>query len=207
MQANASDRPGADVSSGAPPARASWVLLPLAWCLWLLAFLAPSMLVAPHLATVRPWLAADSAPAALVAAAALFLTVVWPFWPALAGPASGGRIAARWLGRSLLEALMLAALAGPFVLMAWALAGRTPEALLPCAVGAGLAAVGLAFRLFAAWLGPRPARWVILAAMLVDVGPLALAYAASETLGAGPGSPIWQVLQASPVWQAVRLAG
>ncbi|MCX5672853.1 MAG: hypothetical protein NTU94_16170, partial [Planctomycetota bacterium] len=51
---------------------AAWVLLPVAWCAWLLVWLVPSFLLAPHLAHPRMWLTRDTAPAAILAAAALF---------------------------------------------------------------------------------------------------------------------------------------
>ena len=41
----------------------SWVLLPFVWCLWLLVWLAPSLLIEPHLDVKLLWLAAETAPA------------------------------------------------------------------------------------------------------------------------------------------------
>ena len=182
----------------APSPSASWVLLPLAWCVWLLLFLAPSLLVAPHLETLRPWLTADTAPAAVVAAAAFFLTAIWPFWPALAGRAE--RIpASRWFGRTFLELVVLLALAAPFVLVAWSVAGQSVQAGR-LALAAAMAVIpGAVFRLAAGAVRPQRVRWFILAAMLLAVAPLLIAYAAHETLGAD-----WSwMLRISPVYAAV----
>lgn len=73
-----------DPTAARSPVPSGWFLLPPAWCLWLLASLVPSMLVAPHLEYLRPWLWPETAPSAVAAAAAFFLVAVWPFWPALA---------------------------------------------------------------------------------------------------------------------------
>ncbi|MEA3368615.1 MAG: hypothetical protein U9R68_10945, partial [Planctomycetota bacterium] len=65
----------------AAPARARpWVLV--AWCVWLLAWLTPALLVGPETSDPRPWLDREAAPAAVLAGAALFLVAAWPFWPA-----------------------------------------------------------------------------------------------------------------------------
>jgi len=185
----------------APSPAASWVLLPLAWCVWLLAFLVPSLLIAPHLETLRPWLAADSAPGAVVGAVALFLTAIWPFWPALAGSAARGRVAP-WVGSSFLELAMLLALAAPFVVVAWSVGGQLFD-VGRLALAAAMAVIpGLVFRVAAGFLQPRRIRWVVLAAMLLAVAPLLVAYAARETLGAD-----WSwMLKISPVYAAMTSA-
>jgi hypothetical protein len=185
----------------APPPTASWVLLPLAWCVWLLAFLVPSLLVAPHLETLRPWLTADTAPAAVVAAAAFFLTAIWPFWPALAGPVSGirGRAAARWFLVSLAEAVMLLALAAPFVVVAWSVGGQPLDAARLTPAAAVAVIPGMVFRVLAAVVRPQRVRWLVTAATLLAVAPLLAAYAAQETLGTD-----WSwMLRISPVYAAV----
>jgi hypothetical protein len=82
------------------------------------------MLAAPHLSTLRPWFTTDTAPAAVAAAAAIFMAAIWPFWPALA--AGSGERPGTFLGRSLLEAAILLALAAPFLVVASALADRPP---------------------------------------------------------------------------------
>jgi len=182
----------------APSPSASWVLLPLAWCVWLLAFLVPSLLVAPHLSTLRPWLTADTAPTAVVAAAAFFLTAVWPFWPALAGSSAHGQ-AARWIGRTLLELVILAALAAPFAVVAWSVGGQRFDVGRLALAGATAVIPGVAFRLVAGVVRPERLRWVVLAAMLLAAAPLLVAYAARETLGAD-----WSwILRISPVYAAI----
>jgi hypothetical protein len=185
----------------APSPAASWVLLPLAWCLWLLASLVPSLLVAPHLETLRPWLTPDTAPAAVLAAAAFFLVAIWPFWPALAGNAELIP-ASRWFGRTFLELMVLLALAAPFVVVAWSVGGRTLE-VDSLALAAAMAVIpGAAFRLAAGAVRPQRVRWVALAAMLLAGAPLLVAYAARETLGAD-----WScMLRISPVYAAVACA-
>jgi hypothetical protein len=175
--------------------------LPLAWCAWLLVWLVPSMLLAPHLATPRAWLTSDTAPAAVVAAAAFFLVCVWPFWPALAGAPEAGR-RARWLGRSLLELVMLLALAAPFVLVAWSLGGRPVEAGRLAVLAAGLGGCGLLLRITAAGLSAGGARWFLGAVLLISAGPMLAAYAGAETTGIDLGPR----LSASPVAQAVHVA-
>ena len=197
----------------------SWVLLPTVWCLWLLLWLAPSLLLEPHTTSPLAWLRAETAPAALVAGAAFFLVVVWPFWPALA--ARGGRDAdatlrssgaaslrstsrLSWslLGRSLAELLILAALAAPFVCLAWSVGGRPIDAPTLAATAGGLAALGLAIRLAHVAIGRASGRWLMLGAMLATAGPILVAYGAAETIGVVPQ----RLFEAIPVVAAVRLA-
>jgi|WetSurMetagenome_2_1015567.scaffolds.fasta_scaffold106815_2 hypothetical protein len=200
---------------------AGWFLLPLAWCLWLLLWLAPSMLLAPRLDYVRPWLSHETAPLALAAAAAIFMVVLWPFWPALAAveghapswPEQKGRDGARpsmtapgnrkpLLIRSLAELAMLLALAAPFVIVAAFIGGQTLRPWPLAAAAAVPAVLGLGLRLAVAGLGPRSARWLIAVAILVAAGPVILAYAASDSLlGQFP-----RVLESSPVIACVNLA-
>jgi len=89
-------------------------------------WLASSLLIEPHLDVKLPWLAAETAPAALAAGMAFFLVSIWPFWPALAsaGEARGQRISFRWVGAGLLELVRLFALTVPFALVAWSVSGR-----------------------------------------------------------------------------------
>jgi len=182
----------------APSPSASWVLLPLAWCLWLLASLVPSLLVAPHLATLRPWLTADTAPAAVLAAAAFFLVAIWPFWPALAGYSVRSRMAP-WVGGTFLELVILLALAAPFVVVAWSVGGRTLEAYSLALASAMAVIPGAAFRLAAGVVRPQRVRWLVLAAVLLAAAPLLVAYAARETLGVD-----WSwILRISPVYAAI----
>jgi hypothetical protein len=152
--------------------------------------------------TPRPWLTADAAPAALVAAAALFLTIIWPFWPAMAGPLSESTVSGKLVGRTLLEAIILAALAAPFVLVAWSVGGRAIAAGPLLTVAAGLALPGLGLRAAAVGIGPKSVRWLILAAMLMAIGPLAVAYSVGETIGGIDG----RLLEFCPVSAAVKLA-
>jgi hypothetical protein len=165
---------------------------------WLLVSLVPSLLVASHLSTLRPWLTPDTAPAAVVAAAAFFLTAIWPFWPALAGPAARGQLM-RWVGRTVLELVILLALAAPFVLVAWSVAGQSVQAGR-LALAAAMAVIpGVVFRVVATAVGPQRVRWAVLAAMLLAAAPLLVAYAARETLGVD-----WSwILRISPVYAAI----
>jgi hypothetical protein len=188
---------------GAAALRPSWFLLPVAWCVWLLVFLAPSLLAGPHLQPPRPWLTADTAPTAVVAAAAFFLVAIWPFWPALAGaPAPAGRMTARRLGRTLLEGAILVALAAPFVLVAWSVADRAMELGPALAVAAGLLLLGVLLRTAAVAAGPAGVRWLVLATWLLAAGPLIVLYGAGETVGWDASA----LLPVSPVVAAVRLA-
>ena len=185
-----------------PAPGAAWVLLPVAWCAWLLVWLVPSFLLAPHLAHPRMWLARDTAPAAILVAAALFLVAVWPFWPALARrEANAAAVSLKWLALSVLELVMLVALAAPFVLVAWSVGG---QAILagPLAVTAGVWAVfGLGLRA-AAQMGQGAARWLMLAAALISAGPMILDYVAGETMGVG----FPRLIDASPIVSGLGLA-
>jgi hypothetical protein len=202
-----SARTGAPGGPPAPPAAgAAWVLLPVTWCAWLLVWLVPSLLVAPHLASPGLWLSRGTAPAAVLAAATFFLVAVWPFWPALArsrqGDAAPPAVGVAWLGLSVLELAMLLALALPFGLVAWSVGDASPLAG-PLAATAGVWAVfGLGVRMAAAGMGPGAARWLMFGAALACVGPLALEYSAGETLGVG----FPRILEASPIVGAIRLA-
>ena len=189
---------GPAAPAASPSPSASWVLLPLAWCVWLLASLVPTLLVAPHLSTLRPWLTPDTAPTAVVAAAAFFLTAIWPFWPALAGPSARGQ-AARWGGRTFLELAILLSLAAPFVVVAWSVGGQSLDAGRLAPVLAAAVIPGVYFRAMAAVVRPQRVRWLVLAAMVLAVAPLLVAYAARETLGVD-----WSwILRASPVYAAI----
>ena len=188
-------------SDGPAPVRRnpSRVLLPFAWCLWLLVFLAPALLVAPRI-DVRPfWLTAGAAPAALLAAVAFFTVAVWPFWPALADVSVG--LSARAVALSLLELVVLFALAAPFALAAWTVGAWAPSAgPLAAAVGA-LAVLGLGIRAAYLGMGPVGGRWLMTAAILACAGPLMIAYAAGETLN----MDFPRLLEISPVVGAMRL--
>jgi len=188
-------------SDGPAPVRRnpSRILLPFAWCLWLLVFLAPALLVAPRV-DVRPfWLTAGAAPAALLAAAAFFVTAVWPFWPALAAPSAG--LSARAVALSLLELVVLLALAVPFALVAWSVGAWAPSAgPLAAAIGT-LAVLGLGIRAAYLGMGPVGGRWLVAAAILACAGPLMIAYAAGETLN----MDFPRLLEISPVAGAMRL--
>ena len=187
-----------------PAGGAAWTVLPLVFSLWLLAWLTPSLLLAPHLATPRPWLTADTAPAALVAAITLFMLTIWPFWPALAASAGGAGtpLDARAYGRTLLEAVILLAVAAPFGLVAWSLGGRAWDFPAVVGVAAGLGAFGTALRATAARTGPGGVRWIIFVTTLVCVGPLLIYYAAAETMGTELG----RLLSVSPIIAAVQTA-
>ena len=216
---------GAGVSGTAgPPALArAWVLLPVVWCLWLLLSLVPTLLVAPHLLSPRPWLTRETAPSAVLAAMAFFLAAVWPFWQVPAGKKGTGKkgtgsfscfsekvpvpflqnasAVGRWLGAGALEFVVLFALAAPFVLVAWSVSGGR-LAVAPAVVSvAGLGIFGLGLRTAAAGMVPGAARWLMLAAMLACAGPLVLGYAAAETMGV---SLPW-LLEVSPVFELVRV--
>jgi hypothetical protein len=192
--------PGNPAASPAPGA--AWVLLPGAWCAWLLAWLVPSFLVAPHLAVERMWLVRETAPQAILAAAAFFVVAVWPFWPALARrKAPRAAVSPKWLALSVLELVMLVALAAPFVLVAWSVGGKAILAGPLAATAGAWAVFGLGLRI-AATTGQGAARWLMLAAVLVSVGPLILGYAAGETLGVG----VPRLVEASPIVSGIGLA-
>jgi len=188
-------------SDGPAPVRRnpSRVLLPFAWCLWLLVFLAPALLVAPRI-DVRPfWLTAEAAPAALLAAVAFFTVVVWPFWPALAAPSVG--LSARAFALSLVELVVLFALAAPFALVAWTVGAWAPSAgPLAAAIGT-LAVLGLGIRAAYLGMGPVGGRWLVAAAILACAGPVMIAYAAGETLN----MDFPRLLEISPVVSVLRL--
>jgi hypothetical protein len=191
---------GSTEQPSAGPSRAGWYLLPLAWCLWLLVWLAPSMLIAPHLGYVRPWLALETAPTALLAAAALFLVTVWPFWPALAAGTEDRRAAL--VGRSVAELAILLALAAPFLIVAAAVGGLPLSAGPLIAAAAVPAALGLGLRLAVAGLGQKSMPWIIATALCVAAVPVLVAYAVCDSLlGAYPG-----ILEISPVIASVNLA-
>jgi len=194
--------PPSPAGTGLPRVGRGWFLLPTAWVAWLLLWTAPSLLVGPRLESQPSWLTADSAPAAVVLAAASFLICFWPFWPALAGPSPRGRLTVRWAALGLIEAVLLIALATPFVIIAGAVADR-PLATGPMAAcAAGLVVLAMGLRLGAAGLKERAARWFMFAAMLVAAGPILIVYAAQETLAA----PLNGVLEISPLVAAMRLA-
>jgi len=202
---------GSDAGAGRsetvePPAPGrAWVLLPVAWCVWLLLWLVPTLLVAPHLLSPGPWLVRESAPSAVLAAGAFFLAAVWPFW----GKKGTGSFSClsekvpvpffRWLGAGVLEFVVLIALAVPFALVAWSV-GDGNLAVWPAVVSAaGLGVFGLGLRTAAQGMAPGAARWLMLAALLVCVGPLILAYAAAETMGVS----LPRLLEVSPVFGLV----
>lgn len=187
----------ASPADGSPVA--SWFLLPVAWCAAFLLVLVPSLLLAPHTATAHAWVGRGAAPAAVVLAGAFFLVAVWPFWPALA---AGRRVDARWLGRSALELAALAALAAPFVLVAWSVSGRTLDVWPLALAMLELAALGMGLRIAATAAGQGGTRWLMLAATLVAAGPILLEYAVSETMGV----TFPRVLEASPMVSAMDLA-
>jgi len=219
----------ADAGDTAPTARAApvrarpWVFV--AWCVWLLAWLTPALLVGPETADPRPWLDREAAPAAVLAGAALFLVAAWPFWPALELPKSSrdptgqaGRAAqgdprgpgglrssarggsvARLAGLSAAEVLVLAALAAPLLVAAWSLGGSL-HVWPAAATAAGLAVLGIGLRLAATGLGGGAACRLMFGALLLCGGPPAIYYAAAETVGPAPA---W-LLEASPVVGLVR---
>jgi len=211
-------------STEAAPPRVR-LLVFVAWCVWLLVWLAPAMLLAPRVSDARPWMTAAAAPAAVLAGAALFLVAAWPFLPAFLGfPRGGspdlprktaderggsgdpprknpdGRVGARLIGLSVLEAVVLAALALPFLVVARSVAGGGPAAGPATATAGGLVVLGLGLRTAAAGLPSGAGRRLMFGALLVCGGPPVVAYAAAETLGgAVPG-----LLEVSPVVALVR---
>ena len=191
---------GREASPAPEPGRA-WVLLPVAWCVWLLLWILPSLVVGPRLAWARPWMMRETALSALVAAAAFFLVAVWPFWPALASGPGRQTLSGRWLGLSLFEFALLVALAGPFALVAWSVSGGTVAAAPTVVAVLGLGVFGLGLRVATAGMAPRMTRWLVLAAMTVLAGPLMLEYATREALGVTCG---WLV-GVSPLFGLVRI--
>lgn len=194
-------------SEGAParqPSRGGpWVLLPVAWCVWLLVWLGPSHILAPRLAVAPWWMARGTAPTALWAGAVLFLVGFWPFWSAL-GMSSEGESGgpSRWVGRFLVELVILAALAAPFTLVAWSVGGRRPEPGRLALAGGVVALLGAAIRVADLALGDRAGRHLATGAMLVCIGPLLVAYAVGETMAID----FEHVADLSPMVSGVRLA-
>ena len=202
-------------SAPAPPAAAArrrlWMFV--AWCAWLLAWLAPVLLLGPRTPDPRPWLDPASAPAAVLAGAALFLVAAWPFWPALlpdpfsrggsGDPPRGTVVGARFVGLSALEVLILAALAAPMFLVARSV-GQTLHVWPAAATGAGLVVFGVGLRTAAVGLGDGAPRRLMVGALLVAAGPPAVYYAAAETIGAvlpwlPAASPVVAMVQAGTV--------
>jgi len=193
--------PGEAAAPAAQTARGGgWVLLPLTWCAWLLVWLIPSFLLGPRVAIVSAWLEAETAPAALAAAAVFFLVAIWPFWPALAR-SEAGRTPAVWWFRSALELVVLFALAVPFARVAWSVGGRGFDAGPLAAASAGVAATAMGLRVAAARM-PATGRWIMALATLACAAPIIVHYAAAEALGAA----LPRVLEASPMVGLARLA-
>ena len=207
--------PAADAGPSAPRAEAArrrpWMFV--AWGAWLLAWLAPALLLGPRTPDPRPWIEPTSAPAAVLAGAALFLVAAWPFWPALLPdvfsrggsphPPRETTVGARFVGLSALEMLVLVALAAPMLLVARSV-GQTLHVWPAAATGVGLALFGIGLRTAAASLGSRAARRLMVGALLVSGGPPAVYYAASETIGAvlpwlPAASPVVALVQAGTV--------
>jgi len=154
------------------------------WCVWLLVWLAPGLLLPP--AAGAAWAGPQDATWAVLAGAAVFFVIAWPFWFASGGPEErGGRAWARHLVWSSVEAVCLWLLAVPFLVAAWAAGGRGPVLGPTLATVAGLTVLGLGFRLAAVGLGPGAGRRLMAAALVVCGGPAAVAYALGETLGPG----------------------
>jgi len=208
---------GSDAGAGPPPEtveppapRRASVLLPVGWCLWLLVSLVPTLLIAPHLVSPGPWLVSETAPSAVLGAGAFFLAAVWPFWRKGTGTFSERQEKApvpflgslcRRLGVPALEFVILFALAVPFALVAWSV-GDGRLAVQPVVVSVvGLGVFGLGLRTAAEGMVPGATRWLMLAALLVCVGPLVVEYAAAETMGV---SLPW-LLEVSPVFGLVRV--
>lgn len=198
--------PSAIASPAAPARRRPWVFV--AWCAWLLAWLTPALLVGPATPDARPWLDPSAAPAAVLAGAALFLVAAWPFWPALLpdslsrggygdpprgtqndegggspDPPRGTVVGARLVGLSVAEVLILTALAVPMLVAARSLGG-TLQIWPTVATGAGLAVFAIGLRVAADGLGDGAPRRLMGGALLLAGGPLAVYYAAAETIGA-----------------------
>jgi len=210
-------RADAGNTAPAPPAARTharpWMFV--AWCVWLLAWLAPALLLGPATPDPRPWLEPASASSAVLAGAALFLVAAWSFWPALvlgnlagqAGratqaearggsprPPRGTLAGARPIGLSAMEVLVLAALAAPMLVAARAVGGRL-HVWPAAATGAGLAVFAIGIRMAAEGLGGGAPRRLMAGALLLAGGPPAVCYAAAETIG--PSLP-W-LLEVSPV--------
>jgi hypothetical protein len=143
---------------------------------------------------------AETAPAALVAAAIFFLVAIWPFWPVFTGPCPINRPLCPF-ARPTLELIMLVGLAAPFALVAWSVGGHRfhVDGLVRATLGIAILALGT--RILSVTV-ESAGRWLMLAAMLACVAPIALHYAASETLNAG-----WpRVLELSPLVGAGGMA-
>ena len=173
-----------------------------AWAAWLLACLVPALVLGPRVSLPAPYLGRETAPAALVAGAALFLVTAWPFWRSALGAVSERLRDPFYAVSGAVELAVLAAVAAPMAVVAWSVAGADVHHGPLAAAVLGLGALGLGIRVSACGMGPGAGRWLAFAAMVVSVGPVALAYAARETLGADFS---W-ALDLSPVTCAVRLA-
>ena len=183
--------PSAPALPAAPVRRRPWMFV--AWCVWLLAWLTPALLVGPATEDARPWLDSSAAPAAVLAGAALFLTAAWPFWPGLLPgvflrggsprPPSHTSVGARLVGLSIVEVLVLAALAAPMLLAAQS-AGGTLKVGPAVVTAAGLAVFGVGLRMAAVGLGEGAPKRLMCGVLLLAGGPPAVYYAAAETIGA-----------------------
>jgi len=186
----------------AAPPRAR-LLVFVAWCVWLLVWLAPAMLLSPRVSDPRPWMGSEAAPAAVLAGAAFFLVAAWPFGPALTvAPRRRTAVGARLIGLWVLEVAVLAALAAPFLVVAWSLAGGRLAVGPAAATAGGLGVLGIGLRVAAAGLPDGAGRRLMFGALLACGGPPAVAYAAAETVGVA----LPELLEASPVVALVLAA-
>jgi len=111
------------------------------------------------------------------------------------------RAGGRWIGLSILEVIILLALAAPFALVAWSVGGRTIEPWPLAAALAGPVVLALGLRIAVGGLPPAAARWLMFVATLISAGPPLVAYAFTETMG------VWnlRLLEVSPIVASLRL--
>jgi hypothetical protein len=94
------------------------------------------------------------------------------------------------------------ALAVPFIVVAWPLGERVFQFGPMAAAVAAPAVFGLGLRIASMGMGQGAAKWLMACAMLACAGPLAVEYAAGETMNVG----FPRVLELSPIVASVGLA-
>ncbi len=99
-----------------------------------------------------------------------------------------------------MEAVVLGALAAPFLVAGRTLGGGRLAVWPTAATAAGLVVFGIGLRVAVAGMGGGAGRRLMAGALLLCGGPLAVCYAAAETLG---GAPSW-LPEVSPVVALVQ---
>ncbi|MDP6380937.1 MAG: hypothetical protein QF662_06295 [Phycisphaerae bacterium] len=171
--------------------RSAWWLLPLVWCLWLLACIVPALVLEPYLDGASRLASADLALVTVVIAACFFLFTAWPFWIVFrAGGASAAEqphsshCSAAGVGLSALELVMLLALAVPFLVAAEAVAeAGVANVAASLAFLAGVGVFGIGIRMLWQRFAPSTGRWLLTVLFAVTAVPLVLDYLFHEIFG------------------------